>query len=1100
MDNRLLLLAAIIASLLLAFILLPRSSGPAYEPQNWMVLAGADGENGRLQALRFLPEVITIHVGDSVTWKLDVKEEHTIYFTAGGPVPALEVVGPDGREYLNSDLIFASARKTYDGRGPISGGMLSTDANTYTLTFTQPGVYTYLCAFHPGMEGTITVLPINEPLPSTRLENARAAQREAQVTLQKARELHAQMRHPQVIARPDGSTEYVLDLIGDPQTLATVLHFEPSPLHIKAGDTVTWRMLDPTEAHTVTFPEDPENPPEFVLVEPQPNGPPQLLLNPLVWKRAGSETHGGHGYFNSGFLIRPEGEPAPTYSLTFTEPGSYEYFCLVHTTARMKGTIIVEPSTGISPKEPPILAIVDYTSHTGKAGEADGVAIVDLNPHSMTFGKIFQQVSIGPGVSPHHLYYNRDGSKLYTTALGGAHLYRIEMAGDRIQQVVPIDTGPCQVGEDLYFTEDGSKYYLTCMGSHMVMIFDAYSDILIGQIQAPAPDKPYIRYPHGISVDERLDRMIITETVSPALDDAGASVTVVELSTGRVLSTHPITRDGAGGTAPVEVFFLPGRRVAYITAMFEGTLWAAEWDAYSSEFRFQMVEDLTARRQGIPLEMYIGPDGYFYLSFGLPGGVNVYDISDPMAPKLLKTLPADAGAHHIAFSEDGKHMFVQNNLLNLEDLNAGTISVVNLESGQLVATVDAFVKQGLQPASLVLLGQPDHHGVGQMPMMPTPAQGFALHIDAKKHINELPDFVVHHYCKTLDSNVIQCLLFESDEPNARLIGAETIISPDIYAKLPEEERAYWHYHRDEIPLVDAKLPGLSEEEIQKVVAAVEDTYGKVVIFWIPGTPAPVGIPSVVNPQSQQTKKITIKAKDYAFAAPVQVESGLVSITLENDGAEPHHVQLARLRDGVTMKDVQDALIQSEEAIFPLVEWTGGVGVLPHGGRQEVLLDLREGHYLLLCFVASPDGVPHLAKGMIKSIDVVAHRPPSEWQEPKHTASVTLLDFAFQMPAEIRAGQQIWKITNEGYQPHELTVIKLASGKTFQDVLSFFQVAEKSPQPFEFAGGMQALSSAKTGWLSFNLAPGDYVALCFVPDPETNQSHVELGMVFPFVVK
>jgi len=134
--------------------------------------------------------------------------------------------------------------------------------------------------------------------------------------------------------------------------------------------------------------------------------------------------------------------------------------------------------------------------------------------------------------------------------------------------------------------------------------------------------------------------------------------------------------------------------------------------------------------------------------------------------------------------------------------------------------------------------------------MPTPALGFALHIDAKKHINEAPEQVVHHYCKTLDKQVIQCLLFDSDAPNAHVIGVETIISPEIYAKLPMEERSSWHYHKDEIPLVDAKLPGLSDEEAKKVVAAIEDTYGKVIIFWVPGTAAPMGVPSVTRPQSK----------------------------------------------------------------------------------------------------------------------------------------------------------------------------------------------------------------------------------------------------------
>ena len=111
----------------------------------------------------------------------------------------------------------------------------------------------------------------------------------------------------------------------------------------------------------------------------------------------------------------------------------------------MLGVLLLK---GVGPQEPPTLAVVDYTSHIGKAGEADGVTIVNLNPRSRTFGQIRQQVAIGQGVRPHHLYYNASGSKLYTTALGGDRLYRTELAGDRIKQLTPVDTGPCQVGSE----------------------------------------------------------------------------------------------------------------------------------------------------------------------------------------------------------------------------------------------------------------------------------------------------------------------------------------------------------------------------------------------------------------------------------------------------------------------------------------------------------------------------------------------------------------------------------------------------------------------------------------------------------------------------
>ena len=38
-----------------------------------------------------------------------------------------------------------------------------------------------------------------------------------------------------------------------------------------------------------------------------------------------------------------------------------------------------------------------------------------------------------------------------------------------------------------------------------------------------------------------------------------------------------------------------------------------------------------------------------------------------------------------------------------------------------------------------------------------------------------------------------------------------------------------------------------------------------------------------------------------------------------------------------------------------------------GGPSDVLVSLEAGQYVLLCFVTSADGVPHLAKGMMRPL-------------------------------------------------------------------------------------------------------------------------------------
>jgi DNA-binding beta-propeller fold protein YncE len=95
-----------------------------------------------------------------------------------------------------------------------------------------------------------------------------------------------------------------------------------------------------------------------------------------------------------------------------------------------------------------------------------------------------------------------------------------------------------------------------------------------------------------------------------------------------------------------------------------------------------------------------------------PGHFHIFDIrNDPGNPKLLKTLPAAAGAHHVAFSPDERYAFVQNSLLNLPGMSDGSVTVIDLNKGEVVASVDTLKNQGFNPNCIVLLPE-WHHDAG----------------------------------------------------------------------------------------------------------------------------------------------------------------------------------------------------------------------------------------------------------------------------------------------------------------------------------------------------------------------------------------------------
>jgi hypothetical protein len=125
-----------------------------------------------------------------------------------------------------------------------------------------------------------------------------------------------------------------------------------------------------------------------------------------------------------------------------------------------------------------------------------------------------------------------------------------------------------------------------------------------------------------------------------------------------------------------------------------------------------------------------------------------------------------------------------------------------------------------------------------------PSEGWILHIDAKKHFPKMQEMIAHHYCKPVSGGLTECQLYDSDKPDARLVGVEVIVDTETWNKFSKAEKALWHYHKIEIPKVDAVLPDVSPEESAKIIKGMEESYGKVYILWDPANKEPLGKPQV----------------------------------------------------------------------------------------------------------------------------------------------------------------------------------------------------------------------------------------------------------------
>ena len=353
-----------------------------------------------------------------------------------------------------------------------------------------------------------------------------------------------------------------------------------------------------------------------------------------------------------------------------------------------------------------ILAIIGFTSKPDQAVQREGIVVIDVDPNSETYAKPLMDMPLPNGMVNHHIFYNSDATKAYMTALGPNVLHVMDMTRFPYR-LKRIEVTGCAVGEDMAFSEDNKTWYLTCMGSANVIVGDAVADRQVGEIKLSTP------YPHGIALHDGIDRMLITSTVRPSdLGDPGERVTVVRASTGTELSNHKVSnKPSPSGEAPVEIHFLPGSQppLAYITNMFGGTLWAAEWNARDNIFGFEQVFDFGAIEAGVPLAIYFNEKrDRLYVTTASPGAFHIFDIDDgPKTPKLVTSIATAPGAHHVAFSPDRRYAFVQNNLLNLPGMDDGSITVVDLEKGAAISSIVTLKSQGFNPNNITLL--PEWH-------------------------------------------------------------------------------------------------------------------------------------------------------------------------------------------------------------------------------------------------------------------------------------------------------------------------------------------------------------------------------------------------------
>lgn len=118
----------------------------------------------------------------------------------------------------------------------------------------------------------------------------------------------------------------------------------------------------------------------------------------------------------------------------------------------------------------------------------------------------------------------------------------------------------------------------------------------------------------------------------------------------------------------------------------------------------------------------------------------------------------------------------------------------------------------------------------------TPLKGFDVYVCGFHPARDDPQMQMeaHHYCRVVNDDFIQCVLFDGNTRKANLIGVEYIVSERLFGSLPTHERQYWHPHNFEVLSGTLIAPGLPAVAEQALMRHLLNGYGKTWHTWHTG--------------------------------------------------------------------------------------------------------------------------------------------------------------------------------------------------------------------------------------------------------------------------
>ena len=131
----------------------------------------------------------------------------------------------------------------------------------------------------------------------------------------------------------------------------------------------------------------------------------------------------------------------------------------------------------------------------------------------------------------------------------------------------------------------------------------------------------------------------------------------------------------------------------------------------------------------------------------------------------------------------------------------------------------------------------------------TPADGHVIHVTAPHLIDGKVRGPFHHYCKIVSPEpFIECLLYETEDDNAKIVGVEYIVAKTVTRDekvLPKKvSRNVWHDHSVEGVIGNIKILDMSPDKAKEFADTVAKTDGIIFSLWPGGAKLPTGKVSI----------------------------------------------------------------------------------------------------------------------------------------------------------------------------------------------------------------------------------------------------------------